>query len=358
MASRTLATRTAALLASIALALTCAVGVGDAAGFGGFRSANALTPLASAKGWMNSPALAPEALAGKVVLLDFWTYSCINCLRTLPYVRAWEAKYRPYGLVVIGVHTPEFAFERRAPNVQRATRDLAVDFPVVLDSDRAVWTAAGVQGWPTLDFIDARGQRRHRQVGEGGYEHAERVLQQLLREAGRNDVPTDLVAPTGSGTQAAAAAIAPATWETYLGSDKADGFVARAGSLRKEGAQVFAAASPARPGQWTLGGPWKVEGEFVEAGKPGGLIAYRFRARDVHLVLGPADDGRPVRFRIRIDGQPPGADHGTDVDAAGAGRVDAHRLYQLVRQGDPRRERQFEIEFLDPGVRAYAFTFG
>lgn len=358
MALRTFAARTAALLASISLAVTCAVGVGDAAGFTGLRSANALQPLASAKGWMNSPALAPEALAGKVVLLDFWTYSCINCLRTLPYVRAWAAKYRPYGLVVIGVHTPEFAFERRAANVQRATRDLAVDFPVVLDSDRAVWTAAGVRGWPTLDFIDARGQRRHRQVGEGGYEEAERILQQLLREAGVKDVPTDLVAPTGSGTQAAAAAVRPATWETYLGSDKAEGFVARAGSLRAGAAQAFSAAAPARPGQWTLDGSWKIDSEFVEAQNTGGLLAYRFRARDVHLVLGPANDGRPVRFRIRIDGQPPGADRGTDVDAAGTGRVDVHRLYQLVRQGDPRRERRFEIEFLDPGVRAYAFTFG
>ena len=331
--------RRAALLAAASLALACGV-----EGAPWSRPASALAPLASARGWMNSPALAPEALAGKVVLLDFWTYSCINCLRTLPYVRAWAAKYKPYGLVVIGIHTPEFAFERRGANVQRATRDLAVEFPVVLDSDRTVWTASGVQGWPTLDFVDARGQRRHRQVGEGGYEQAERVIQQLLRESGRKDVPTDLVSPTGSGTQAAPAKVAPATWETYLGTDKAEGFVAAGGSLRT--------------GQWSRTGAWQGTGEYLEADRPGSVITYRFRARDVHLVLGPTDDGKPVRFRVRIDGQPPGADRGTDVAADGAGRVDVHRLYQLVRQADPRRERLFEIEFLDPGVRAYAFTFG
>lgn len=343
MSAKTLAARTAALLAAASLAITCALGIGDATGADA-RPSSALKPLTLAKGWMNTPALAPEALAGKVVLLDFWTYSCINCLRTLPYVRAWAAKYQPYGLVVIGVHTPEFAFERRAPNVQRATRDLAVEFPVVLDSDRAVWTASGVRGWPTLDFIDARGERRHRQVGEGNYAESERVIQKLLREAGRKDVPTDLVAPTGSGTQAAPAPVAPATWETYLGAAKAEGQVA--------------AGRPLRIGQWNLRGAWKAADEYVEADQAAGLLAYRFRARDVHLVLGPADDGRPVRFRIRIDGMAPGADRGTDVDADGMGRVDTHRLYQLVRQADPRRERLFEIEFLDPGVRAYAFTFG
>ena len=323
-----------------------------------FQPASALAPLASAKGWMSSPAIAPEALRGKVVLLDFWTYSCINCLRTLPYVRAWAAKYRPYGLVVIGVHTPEFGFERRPANVQRATRDLAVDFPVVLDADRSIWKASGVQGWPTLDFIDARGQRRHRQLGEGGYEEAERVLQQLLREAGRKDAPTDLVSPIGSGTQAAAAPVPAGSEETYLGAAKADAFIAQRGELRAGRTQSFAAAPTLRAGPWTHGGTRHVGDEHVAAKQAGTRLAYRFRARDVHLVLGPADDGRPVRFRLRIDGQAPGADRGTDVAAGGTGRIGEPRLYQLGRQADPRRERLFEIEFLDPGARAYAFTFG
>jgi hypothetical protein len=259
---------------------------------------------------------------------------------------------------VIGVHTPEFGFERQPRNVQRATRDLAVDFPVVLDADRAIWKASGVQGWPTLDFVDARGERRHRQVGEGGYEEAERVIQKLLREAGRTDVPTDLVSPVGTGTQAAAAPERAGSNETYLGAAQADGFVAAQGALRAGRTERFAAAPRLQSGQWTMAGTWDVADEHVEARAPDGAISYRFRARDVHLVLGPAQDGRPVRFRVRIDGQAPGADHGTDVAADGSGQVDSHRLYQLVRQADPRRERTFEIRFLDPGVRAYAFTFG
>jgi thiol-disulfide isomerase/thioredoxin len=358
MLLRTLARRAATALAMICLAIACATGARDAASAGLFQPASALAPLASAKGWMNSPPLTPDALKGKVVLLDFWTYSCINCLRTLPYVRAWAAKYQPYGFVVIGVHTPEFSFERRGQNVQRATQDLAVGYPVVLDSDRAIWTASGVQGWPTLDFIDARGQRRHRQVGEGGYEQAERVIQQLLREAGRMDIPTDLVKPVGTSTQAAASALPAESEETYLGAAQASGFVATRGALRANTQQDFAPAARLRAEQWTLAGAWDVADEHVEARQAGTSIAYRFRARDVHLVLGPVQDGRPVRFRVRIDGQPPGADHGSDVDADGNGRVDVHRLYQLVRQADPRRERLFEIEFLEPGVRAYAFTFG
>jgi len=259
---------------------------------------------------------------------------------------------------VVGVHTPEFSFERQPRNVQRATRDLGVGFPVVLDADRSVWTASGVQGWPTLDFIDAKGQRRHRQVGEGAYAESERVIQQLLREAGRTDVPTDLVAPVGTGTQAAAGPGPAGSNETYLGAAQADGFVAAQGTLRAGPPQRFAAAPQLRAGQWSLSGAWQVADEHVEARGADGAITYRFRARDVHLVLGPSEDGRPVRFRVRIDGAAPGADRGTDVAADGTGLVDTHRLYQLVRQSGGGRERVFEIQFLDPGVRAYAFTFG
>jgi len=356
MSHRTLPRLAAGLLAALSLAITCIPHLGEGATLP--QPASALQPLAGATNWMNSPALTPDALRGKVVLLDFWTYSCINCLRTLPYVRAWATKYRPYGLVVIGVHTPEFDFERRPQNVQRATRDLAVDFPVVLDSDRSVWKASGVYGWPTIDLIDARGMRRHRQEGEGGYVQAERVIQQLLREAGRTDVPTDLVAPVGAGTQAAVGTIPPQSGETYVGAGRAEGFVAARGALRGGRAETFVPAPALHSGQWTLAGAWQVDDEYVQGREAGGSIAYRFRARDLHLVLGPSEDGRPVRFRIRIDGRVPAADHGTDVDADGEGRVDVHRLYQLVRQGDAGRERLFEIQFLDPGVRAYAFTFG
>ena len=355
MSLRPLLRLCAASLAVASIALACVPAV-DGASL--FQPRSALQPLASAQGWMNSAPLTPAALQGKVVLLDFWTYSCINCLRTLPYVRAWAAKYRPYGLVVIGVHTPEFSFESQSRNVQRATRDLAVDFPVVLDADRSIWMASGVEGWPTLDFVDARGQRRHRQVGEGSYDESERVIQKLLREAGRTDVPTDLVAPVGTGTQAAAGSSRAGSDETYLGAAQAQGFVAARGALRPGPQQVFAAAPRLQSGQWSLAGAWDVANEHVEARQGNAAITYRFRARDVHLVLGPAQDGQVVRFRIRIDGQPPGADHGSDVAPDGSGRVDTHRLYQLVRQTDARRERVFEIQFLDPGVRAYAFTFG
>jgi thiol-disulfide isomerase/thioredoxin len=301
--------------------------------------------LDGATGWINTPA-APtsESLRGKVVLVEFWTYSCINCLRTLPYVRAWEQKYRASGLVVIGVHTPEFGFEQQTPNVQRAAQHLRIDYPVALDSKRAIWRAFGNRAWPALYLVDASGRIRHQQYGEGGYEEAERLIQQLLKEAQAKDVPAGLVAPQGEGTQAAAGAIAPRSEETYVGHARASGFVAKD-------------ASALRINEWTLAGPWKVEDEFAQLARAGGRIAYRFRARDLHLVLGTSD-GRPVRFRVRIDGQAPGGDHGADTDAEGRGMVDAQRLYQLVRQRSGDAERTFEIEFLDPGARAYAFTFG
>jgi thiol-disulfide isomerase/thioredoxin len=347
--------RFAVLLAAFALAAGCTAA---ALGAPFWQQASALKPLENAKLWVNTAPIAPAALQGKVVLLDFWTYSCINCLRTLPYVKAWARKYAPHGLVVIGVHTPEFGFERMPENVARAAGQLAIDFPVALDSERVVWTSSGVQGWPTMDFIDAKGMRRHRQVGEGRYEESERMIQQLLEEAGKANVPRDLVTPQGTGTQAAPGSMSATSAETYLGAARAQGFTAAGGTLRAGATQAFTAAPRLGPGGWTLAGRWQVEPEHIEATQAGGRIAYRFRARDVHLVLGPSQDGRPVRFRVTIDGQAPGNDRGTDVAGDGTGSVDSHRLYQLVRQADPRRERLFEIQFLDPGVRAYAFTFG
>lgn len=321
------------------------------------QSAETTLPLEGATGWLNSPALTGEGLRGKVVLVDFWTYSCINCLRTLPHVRAWAQKYRAAGLTVIGVHTPEFAFEGEADNVRRAVRDLHIDYPVALDSRYAIWRAFGNRGWPALYFVDAQGRIRHQQYGEGHYAEAEQLIQQLLKESGRHDVPTGLVSPQGEGTQAAAGATPPASDETYLGHARATGFVAADGGQHRDRDHDYAAAPTLRSNQWTLAGHWRVDPESALATQAGGRIAYRFRARDLHLVLG-SDSGRPLRFRVRIDGHAPGADHGADIDAQGLGTIGAQRLYQLVRQSSDAAEKTFDIEFLDAGARAYAFTFG
>jgi hypothetical protein len=256
------------------------------------------------------------------------------------------------------VHTPEFGFEHMPANVERAANQLGINFPVAVDSKRAIWQAFGVQGWPSLYFVDATGRIRSRQVGEGGYEAAERLIQRLLREAGRSGVPADLVAPQGSGTQAAPGSMAPASDETYVGAARARGFRSADGGLRAGRAHVYVPAPALGLNQWTLAGGWKVGDESAELQQPGGRIVYRFRARDLHLVLGPAPEGPHVRFRVRIDGQAPGADRGSDINADGFGLIDSHRLYQLVRQSQAGRERLFEIEFFDRGASAYAFTFG
>ncbi len=316
-----------------------------------------LPPLAGALEWINSPPLTAEGLRGKVVLVDFWTYSCINCLRTLPYLRAWAGKYKDAGLVVIGVHTPEFAFEKRSANVHRAVKDLGIGFPVAVDSDFTIWRAFGNQYWPAFYFIDAQGRIRHHQFGENQYGKSEQVIQQLLVEAGRTDVPRDLVSPQGEGTQAAPGPTPAQSGETYLGYENARGFASPGGIVRDRSQAYQGSASP-RVNQWTLAGEWKVERERAVLDAAGGRIAYRFQARDLHLVLGPMADGKPVRFRVLVDGKPPLADHGSDIDAQGNGTIDSQRLYQLVRQATGGGERLFEIEFLDPGAQAYVFTFG
>ena len=320
-------------------------------------SQGALASLAGATGWINTAPLTPEALRGKVVLVDFWTYSCINCLRTVPYLRAWAQKYQDAGLVVVGVHAPEFAFEKRTSNVVQAAKDLGIDFPVALDNDFAIWRAFGNQAWPAFYFIDAQGQIRHRQFGEGQYEEAEAVIQQLLSEAGPSRVPSTFVAPKGVGTQAAPDRAPARSQESYLGHQGAHDF-ASPGGIARDRASDYPLATALRTDQWSLGGNWTVEGERAVVNRAGGRIAYRFQARDLHLVLGPAADGKPVRFIVRVDGKAPRADHGFDTDAQGQGTIDGERLYQLVRQSAGDRSRLFEIEFLDPGAQAYAFTFG
>ncbi|ATA53716.1 cytochrome C biogenesis protein [Variovorax boronicumulans] len=318
-----------------------------------------LPSLAGATEWINSAPLTPEALRGKVVLVDFWTYSCINCLRTLPYVRAWAEKYKDAGLVVLGVHAPEFAFEKNPANVRKAVKDLGIGFPVALDNDFSIWRGFDNQAWPAFYFVDAQGRIRHHQFGENRYDKAEQVIQQLLAEAGQARVADGLVAPLGQGTQAAPGAEPAQSGETYLGHARAHGFASPGGIARDRAKAYEPVASSLRTNQWSLGGDWTVEGERAVLNQANGRIAYRFKARDLHLVLGPMADGKPVRFTVRVDGQPPMADHGADTDAQGHGVVDAQKLYQLVRQSTGGgKERLFEIEFLDAGAQAYAFTFG
>jgi cytochrome c biogenesis protein CcdA/thiol-disulfide isomerase/thioredoxin len=313
--------------------------------------------LSAATEWINSPPLTPEALRGKVVLVNFWTYSCINCLRALPYVKAWAGKYRDAGLVVIGVHSPEFAFEKLPANVRRAVMNLRIEHPVALDNDFAIWRTFGNRYWPAFYVVDAQGRVRHQQFGEGRYEHAERILQQLLGEAARAEVSAGTVSPVGQGVEAAPGTRPPRSEETYLGHERASGLVSRVRPLPGR-VQTYRGADSLRMDEWTLDGEWRIEADRVVLAQPTGRIAYRFHARDLHLVLGPGPDGKPVRFRVLVDGKPPMTDRGSDVDAQGNGTIDAHRLYQLVRQSGGDREALFEIEFLDGGAQAYAFTFG
>ena len=316
----------------------------------------ALPSLSGAVEWLNTAPLSAEGLKGKVVLVDFWTYSCINCLRALPYVRAWADKYKDQGLVVIGVHAPEFAFEKDLGNVKKAVTDLGVDYPVAVDNDYAIWRAFKNQYWPAHYFIDAQGRIRHHHFGEGGYDDSERVIQALLKEAGGNIVPASLVAVSASGAQAAADTTNVRSPETYVGYDRAENFVSPGGAVQNS-SHVYQAGAP-RLNEWGLAGNWTVGSERASLDDKDGSIVYRFHARDLHLVLGPGPDGKPVRFRVTIDSAAPAASHGVDTDADGQGVVTGQRLYQLVRQNGVIADHTFEIRFLDPGVQAYAFTFG
>jgi thiol-disulfide isomerase/thioredoxin len=312
--------------------------------------------LAGAVAWLNSPPLTREGLKGKVVLVDFWTYSCINCLRSIPYVRAWAEKYKDQGLVVIGVHAPEFAFEKNIDNVRRAVSDLKIGYAVAIDNDYAIWRAFNNEYWPAHYFIDAKGQIRHHHFGEGNYDESERAIQQLLAESGRAGLPPSLVSVDGAGAQDPADMADVQSPETYVGYARAANFISPGGQVQ-DSAHVYAAGMPLL-NQWALTGNWTIGGERAVLDAAGGSIVYRFHPRDLHLVLGPAPDGKPIRFQVTIDGKAPDGSHGADVDAAGGGVVDGQRLYQLVRQSGPIGDRNFEIRFLDPGVRAYAFTFG
>jgi cytochrome c biogenesis protein CcdA/thiol-disulfide isomerase/thioredoxin len=315
-----------------------------------------MPPLTGAVAWLNSPPLTTEALKGKVVLVDFWTYSCINCLRALPFVNAWAEKYKDQGLVVIGVHAPEFAFERNIDNVKKAVADLHIGYPVAIDNDYAIWRAFDNQYWPAHYFIDARGRIRHHHFGEGEYDESERVIQQLLAEAGHTNISGDLVAVHASGAEAASDTGQGESPETYIGSNRAENFVSPGGAVQNQ-PHAYASGTP-KLNEWGLSGNWTISGENAALNEKDGGIVYRFHARDVHMVLGPAPEAGPVRFRITVDGAPPGDNHGTDTDAGGQGTVTGQRLYQLVRESGAVSDHTFEIHFLDPGVQAFVFTFG
>jgi cytochrome c biogenesis protein CcdA/thiol-disulfide isomerase/thioredoxin len=315
-----------------------------------------LPPLSGAVEWLNSPPLTAESLKGKVVLVDFWTYSCINCLRSIPYVRAWAEKYKDQGLVVIGVHAPEFPFEKNIDNVKQAVAKLKIDYPVAIDNDYAIWRAFHNEYWPADYFIDGEGRIRHHYFGEGDYAESEKVIQQLLAEAGRRDLPGALVSVNATGAEAASDEANVGSPETYIGYTRAENFVSPGGVVN-DAPHVYSLAD-LKLNDWGLAGDWKVGGEYASLDKKDGAISYRFHARDLHLVLGPGPDGKPVRFRVTIDGAAPGESHGADVNADGEGVVTDNRLYQLVRQSGPIMDRTFTIQFLDPDVQAYAFTFG
>ncbi|KOF20803.1 cytochrome C biogenesis protein [Ensifer adhaerens] len=306
--------------------------------------------------WLNSSPLTTEALRGKVVLIDFWTYSCINCIRTVPYVRAWAEKYRDQGLVVIGVHAPEFAFEKKIDNVRKAVGDFKINYPVAIDNDYRIWRAFENSYWPAHYLIDAKGQLRYHHFGEGNYPQTERAIQDLLREAGSDMDASAPVTPETKGAELGADLSNIRSSETYIGYQRAANFASNE-SLSADAARTYTAAEPGL-NEWGLSGTWTVGAEQATLDAPDGGIATRFSARDLHLVLGPSAGGKPVRFQVTIDGKAPGNNHGADIDANGNGTVTATRLYQLVRQSGDVSARTFNIRFLDPGVQAYAFTFG
>jgi thiol-disulfide isomerase/thioredoxin len=316
-----------------------------------------LPSLDGATAWLNSPPLTAQGLRGQTVLVQFWTYTCINWLRTLPYVRAWAGKYRDQGLVVIGVHTPEFPFERDLDNVRRAAQEMTVEYPVAVDNDYTIWNAFANHYWPALYFVDAEGIIRHHLFGEGDYETSESVIQQLLGESGAGNVPQDLVSVDGEGAEAAADWDNLGSGENYVGYERSENFASPGGAQIDE-RRIYSTPGRMRLNQWALSGDWTVAGQSTVLNEGNGHIAYRFHARDLHLVMGPTSPSPYPRFRVLIDGRPPGPAHGIDVDEEGNGTLDEQRLYQLIRQRGPITDRQFDIEFLDAGVEALAFTFG
>ena len=320
------------------------------------KRGDVLPALAGATGWLNSKPLSPADLRGKVVLVDFWTYTCINWRRTEPYVRAWAEKYKDYGLVVVGVHTPEFSFEHDPAHVARAVKDIGVPYPVALDPEYRIWRGFDNAYWPNVFLVDAKGSLRYSYPGEGEYERTEGMIQRLLVEAGAANVPTDLVRTQGSGPEAPPDFAHLRTPETYLGSSRGQ---AANESVAGDNKHAYVPPSKLGVNMWALSGSWTIAPEFAMANEAGSAVRFAFHARDVHLVMGPREArGAPVRFRVRLDGRAPGADRGTDIDENGEGTIVEPRMYHLIRQQGPIADRRVEIEFLDAGAQAYVFTFG
>ncbi len=313
-------------------------------------------PLAGATQWLNSPPLNAESLRGKVVLVDFWTYSCINCLRTLPYLKAWDEKYRAQGLLIIGVHAPEFAFEKDLGNVGQAVRDLGIKYPVAVDNQYAIWNAFQNQYWPAHYLIDAQGRIRHQHFGEGAYQETEQMIQSLLKEA-HSDLALNggFVQVAGAGATAAAANTQKSP-ETYLGYARQENLTSPE-AIKRDVPARYSAPRTLKSDQWALSGEWLIAKESAVLQSIGGTISYRFQGRDLHLVLS-SHNGKPVRFKVTLDGKPPGKNHGVDTDAQGNGEIHEQRLYQLVRQSGEIKDRNFRIEFIDADAEAFAFTFG
>jgi thiol-disulfide isomerase/thioredoxin len=306
--------------------------------------------LGGATGWLNSEPLGPAELRGRAVLVDFWTLTCINWLRTEPYIRAWSQAYRDDGLIVIGVHTPEFSFEHDLERVRQATKDMAIEYPVAADNDYAIWNAFDNHYWPALYFVDRDGAIRDQHFGEGRYGQSEHVIQRLL------GIERELVSVEGLGVEAEADWKNLRTPETYLGYERSNGFASPHGATLEERV-AYELPGRLRLNQWALAGEWTIGHEKIVLNQADGNIAYRFHARDAHLVLSPGAR-ESIPFRVLLDGEAPGPSHGVDVDEDGSGVLREGRLYQLVREHDTVRERTLEIAFLEPGAEAYVFTFG
>ena len=315
-----------------------------------------LPSLSGATQWLNSPPLTPAGLRGKVVLVDFWTYTCVNWLRTLPYVRAWDAKYRDQGLVVIGVHTPEFPFEADIDNVRWALKDMDVSYPTAVDSNYSIWRAFSNNYWPAAYVADSTGSIRFHHFGEGAYDETEKVIQRLLSDRGQT-IDKQLVQVSPRGLEVAADYGTLRSPESYLGYERSEAF-ASAGDAPADAPRLYTLPSRLTLNQWGLAGNWTVKGKPVVLNEPNGRIVFRFHARDVNLIMGTPPGSQPVRFTVKVDGKPPVEAHGTDIDEQGNGTASRQRAYQLVRQQQRISDREFEIQFAEPGMEAFCFTFG
>jgi thiol-disulfide isomerase/thioredoxin len=313
--------------------------------------------LNGATKWLNTQPLNLAGLRGKVVLIDFWTLTCINWRRTLPYIREWEAKYRDQGLVVIGVHTPEFFFEYEPANVSKALKEMNIVYPVAMDNEYKIWRSFSNNYWPALYLIDAKGKIRYQKFGEGDYDEAELQIQELLSEATGKKISNDLATPSLVGVEAAPDWENLQSPENFLGYDRTQGFASPGGGVADQ-LKLYTAPSKLKLNQWALSGEWTMKEESVFLNNNKGKLIYRFHARDLHLIMGPSLPGTTIKFRVLMDGKSPGLSHGLDIDSDGYGTVTEQRMYQLIRQPGPITDREFQIEFFNPEVEVFDFTFG